>query len=158
MQRSTVRVTAESPGQAEVLALIEALDAYQQPLYPPESHHGIDVAALSRPGVIFAVARDDAAIAVGCGALVIEAGFDEIKRMYVQPQYRGQGVAQQILDFLEAQARARDCLELRLETGVLQAAALAFYRRAGFADCPPFGAYRPDPNSVFMRKALVRPG
>ena len=45
--KTTVR--PESADQAEVRALIDALDAYQKPLYPPESHHGIDLAALSRP-------------------------------------------------------------------------------------------------------------
>ena len=44
-----MRVAFESPDQPEVVALIDALDAYQKPMYPAESHHGIDLAALSRP-------------------------------------------------------------------------------------------------------------
>jgi putative acetyltransferase len=30
------------------------------------------------------------------------------------------------------------------------AAARALYASAGFLECPPFGDYRDDPNSVFM--------
>ena len=52
-----VSIALESPDQPEVIALIDELDAYQKPLYPPESHHGIDLAALSRTNVLFAVAR-----------------------------------------------------------------------------------------------------
>ena len=51
------RIELESPDQPDVLALIEDLDAYQKPLYPIESFHGIDLEALSRPDVLFAVAR-----------------------------------------------------------------------------------------------------
>jgi putative acetyltransferase len=53
-----MHIATEPANQPEVLALIEQLDAYQMPLYPAESHHGIDVAVLSQPNVIFAVARD----------------------------------------------------------------------------------------------------
>lgn len=43
-----------------------------------------------------------------------------------------------------------------LETGSMDffAPARAFYRKAGFTDCPPFGSYGADPNSVFMTLAL----
>src|SRR2546430_1871001 len=63
------RVALEPPRQPEVLALIEELDAYQNVLYPAESNHGIDIDALSRPNVLFAVMRDGAGHAVGCGAV-----------------------------------------------------------------------------------------
>jgi putative acetyltransferase len=42
-----------------------------------------------------------------------------------------------------------------LETGIHQHAALALYQRAGYVRCAPFGDYRPDPLSVFMRKQGV---
>ena len=40
-----LRIRIERPDQPDVRALIDALDAYQKPLYPPESHHGIDIDA-----------------------------------------------------------------------------------------------------------------
>lgn len=149
------RVALERPDQPEVMALIDALDAYQKPLYPPESHHGIDIDALCRPEVLFAVLRTTAGPAVGCGAVVLEpGGWGELKRMYLQPPWRGGGRARALLAFLEGAAVERRCTLLRLETGVLQHAALAFYERAGYARRGPFGNYGPDPLSVFMEKRL----
>ena len=43
---------------------------------------------------------------------------------------------------------------LRLETGVKQPEALTLYSAAGFVEISPFGAYGPDPLSVFMEKRL----
>lgn len=146
-----MQIRIESPRQPDVVALIDALDAYQRPLYPPESHHGIDLDALAAPDVLFAVVRD-AGAAVGCGALVLGAEHGELKRMYLQPALRGRGLAAQLLAFLEAEARARGCHRFRLETGHLQAAAIALYEAAGYRRIGPFGSYRGDPNSVFMGK------
>jgi putative acetyltransferase len=149
----TVTIRLESPDQADVLALIEDLDAYQKPLYPIESFHGIDLAALTQPNVLFAVARDADGSAVGCGAMVVGADYGEIKRMYTRPGFRGQGLGARVLALLEAQARERGCRLFRLETGYLQAEALALYARCGYARRGPFGAYTNDPTSVFMEKA-----
>lgn len=157
-QARALRIALERPDQPEVVSLIDELDAYQQPLYPPESHHGIDLAALRRPEVLFAVARradGSTGQAVGCGAVVlVPHGWGEIKRMYLQPPWRGGGRAQALLAFLENAAAERGCTLLRLETGVLQHAALAFYARAGYIRRGPFGDYAPDPLSVFMEKQV----
>ena len=150
-----MRYALEPARQPDVVALIDALDAYQRPLYPPESHHGIDLDALSRPEVVFAVARDDDGRAVGCGAVVIESAFGELKRMYVDPAVRGHGVARGLLALLEREALARGCTTLCLETGVLQGEAITLYERSGFVRCAPFGGYAEDRLSVFMRKALA---
>lgn len=147
-----VSIALESPDQAEVIALIDELDAYQKPLYPPESHHGIDHAALSRANVLFAVARDASGEAIACGAIVIEPEFGELKRMYTRPSHRGRGVAGRLLAFLEAQAQRRGCRRFVLETGYLQTAAIALYERFGYGRCEPFGDYVEDPDSVFMQR------
>ena len=147
-----MRIGLEPPGQPEVIALIDALDAYQKPMYPPESHHGIDLEALSRPNVLFAVARDGAGRAIACGAIVLESGYGEIKRMYVMPEQRGRGIARALLRFLEEAAAARGVGSFAIETGNRQHEAIALYEHAGYVTCEPFGAYQPDPHSVFMRK------
>ena len=125
-----MRITLESPDQPEVLELIEALDAYQKPPYSAESHHGIDLAALCEPHVLFAVARNAQGQALGCGALVLEDGGGELKRMYTHPAQRGQGIARALLGFLETEAQARGCSRFMLETGYLQPEALSLYARA----------------------------
>jgi putative acetyltransferase len=147
-------VTLESPDQPEVIALIAELDAYQDTLYPPEARYALDLAALKQPNVAFAVARDAARRAVGCAAVVVDGDQGELKRMYLQPAARGQGLAEQLLQLLETAAAGLGGRQLCLETGPYQAAALAFYARQGFVRRGPFGSYPDHPLSVFMGKPL----
>ncbi len=150
-----MNLALESPDQPEVIALIEALDAYQDRLYPPESRHALDLRVLVQPHVLFAVARDVHGAAVGCGAVVLQASAGELKRMYVSPAARGQGVGRRLIKRLAHEALQRGCRVLRLETGPYQPEALGLYAACGFARRGPFGAYADDPLSVFMEKALV---
>ena len=152
---TALRIALESAAQPEVRRLIDALDAYQMPLYPAESHHGIDIVALSKPDVLFAVARTASQQAVGCGAVVLGPAYGELKRMWVNPDYRGQGIGRAVLDYLESKAQLRGCRRFTLETGVLQPEALTLYQRAGYVRCDPFGDYTEDPNSVFMHKVVA---
>lgn len=149
-----MRVLLESPDQPEVIALIAELDAYQDTLYPAEAVYKVDLAALCKPDVLFAVARDADGVAVGCAAVVLHAAYGEIKRMYVRPEARGRGTARQIIGTLESSARARHCRTLMLETGPCQTEALAFYARQGYVRCGPFGDYPDHPLSVFMYRHL----
>ena len=150
----TVSIALESPRQADVARLIEALDAYQDSLYPAESNHLLSLDALAAPGIRFFVARSTGE-ALGCGALRIDAeGYGEVKRMFVLPQARGLKLGRRILDRLEEEARREGLRCLRLETGIHQAEALGLYRTAGFVEREPFGEYGPDPLSVFMEKRL----
>lgn len=150
-------IRLEPANQPEVLALIAALDAHQRPLYPPESHHGIDVQALSQPGVLFAVVRDASGVAVACGAAVLGEHWGEIKRMFVRPTLRRRGVARHLLGFLEHEAFERGCGLMMLETGIRQPEALGLYEHAGYKRRGPFGDYAEDPLSVFMQKHLTPP-
>jgi putative acetyltransferase len=142
------------PDQPDVIALIAELDDYQDTLYPPESRHSLDLASLKQPNVIFAVARDGAAHAVGCGAVVLCSEFGELKRMYVSPRARGRGVGRKLLALLESQAFRSGCKLLNLETGPYQHEALALYASAGYERRGPFGDYWNDPLSVFMQKHI----
>jgi len=146
-------IALETPDQPEVRALIDALDALQRSLYPPASNHLLDMAALCEPEVLFAVARHAGSV-VGCCAVVLRGGHGEIKRMIVSPARRGLGVGKALLLWLEAEARARGCTELRLETGIHQPEAIGLYERQGYLRCGPFDGYVDDPLSLFMHKAL----
>ena len=138
-----------------MIALIADLDAYQDTLYPPESRHTVDLASLKRPDVLFAVARDSEGLAIGCGAIVLYPEFGELKRMYVSPGGRGQGVAKKLMALLESRAADVDCKLLKLETGPYQHEALALYASTGYERRGPFGDYTNDPLSVFMEKHIV---
>ena len=150
-----ITINMESPHQADVLALIAELDAYQHSLYPAESVYSLDLTALSAQQLMCAVARDSEQRAVACGALVLATEYAEIKRLYVHPDQRGQGLAKQLLNLLEAAARKAEYRKVMLETGPLQTEALRLYKQAGYVACDRFGDYRDDPLSVFMSKNLV---
>jgi putative acetyltransferase len=150
-----MHISQESPDQSDVIALIADLDAYQDTLYPPEARYALDLASLKKSNVIFVVARDGDGLAVGCGAVVIADAVGELKRMYVRPQNRGQGVARRLLLALEASSSSVGCEALRLETGPYQPEALAFYDKQGYERCGAFAGYADHPLSVFMAKQLA---
>jgi putative acetyltransferase len=150
-----MNIAFESPDQPDVVALITELDRYQSALYPPESNHFVDIATLTQPNVLFAVARGSDGAAGACGAIVLGPHYGEIKRMYVHPRLRGQGVAKALLAFLEAAARERGCSLLQLETGILQDEAIGLYKRCGYEKRGPFGDYKEDPLSLFMAKRIA---
>ncbi|OXI83586.1 GNAT family N-acetyltransferase [Burkholderia sp. AU31652] len=148
-------IAFESPDQPDVIALIADLDAYQDTLYPPESRHALDIASLKQSNVLFAVARDSEGQAIGCGAIVLNSEFGELKRMYVSPPGRGKSVARKLMTMLEVRAVDSGCKVIRLETGPYQPEALALYASAGYQRRGPFGDYTDDPLSVFMQKHIA---
>ena len=147
-------IKPEDPGQPEILALLAAGEAFGAALYPAESNHYLPLDALRAPGVLFLVARDEHGTAIGTGAVVLNEGWAEIKRIWVEPHMRGHGLARRILDRLEAHARAAGIRVLRLETGVYNDASQHLYARTGFCKRDAFPPYLPDPLSVFMEKRL----
>jgi putative acetyltransferase len=149
---------AEEPPQTPDLALLfERHTADMHADTPPDSIHMMDRGALAAPGIRFFVLREgDQPLAMGAYKR-IDAGHAEIKSMHVLTEARGRGLSKAMLDHLVAAARADGLTRLSLETGVQPTfvAARGLYERAGFADCPPFEGYGPDPNSVFMTKVLA---
>lgn len=149
-----MRIALEPPQQPEVLALMAELDAFHTAVYPWENIPGINLDALGQPNVLFAVVRNAQGHAVGCGAVVLESTFGQLRRMFVTPSQRGQGIAKELLAFLEAQAVSRGCGLLRPETGSRQAEALALYSRSGYVRRDPFAGHTNGLFSVFMEKRL----
>ncbi|HVI91619.1 MAG TPA: GNAT family N-acetyltransferase [Dongiaceae bacterium] len=147
-------ICQETPLQDAVIALLEKSDAYMASLYPAESNHLLDPRTLAAPHIDFFVARWNGD-AIGCAALVAgEGGEGELKRMFVDDAARGRGAGRALLARIEATAQAKGIHVLQLETGGEQPEALGLYRAAGFRERGPFGAYKPDPLSLFMEKQL----
>ena len=152
---STIEISLERPDSDDAKTLIAELEAYLIPLSPPESRHGYSIEKLVKEEVPFFIIRDNGTPA-GCGGVkLFGTDYGEVKRMYVRPQFRGLGFAKRILDHLADYARSRGVGILRLETGIAQSAAIAFYERSGFRSIPPFGDYKPDPLSKFYEKRIV---
>jgi putative acetyltransferase len=157
----TIDVTPVAAPDADIRALIGELNDELSVLYSAEQRHGLDLDAIFQPHIRFFVARRGG-VALGCGGVALFAGFVEIKRMYVRQSARGQGVADAVMDRLIAETVRSGHNLLRLETGVYSGAAIAFYRRSGFAACGPFEPYSAMPaqavvTSVFMEKPISAP-
>lgn len=149
------RIVDAAATQPDLIALIAALDAYQSALYPAESNHLLDLAALPAGTLILReiMHRDEA---VGCGAVVLNHdGSGEMKRVFIDPRHRGQRLGEKLLAALEQAAAGKSCHTLRLETGIEQHAAVKLYQRCGYQICEPFAPYSADPLSIFMQKSLV---
>jgi GNAT superfamily N-acetyltransferase len=87
---------------------------------------------MSPPGGAFLVGWQDGR-AVCCGGCKrLSADACEIKRMYVVPEARGQGVARQLLGALEDAARELGYTIARLDTGPAQPEARHIYESAGY--------------------------
>jgi putative acetyltransferase len=152
--RPAIALAVEDPGSSEVICLIEQLDSYLDGLYPPECNHLMPIDSLRQPNVTFLVARVDGR-AAGCGAFVRhEAGYAELKRMFVMQDFRGLGLGRQILERLEGLIASNGLKVIRLETGVSQFPAIGLYQRFGYQVRGPFGDYPNDPLSIFMEKTL----
>jgi putative acetyltransferase len=136
----------------EIAALLAAHVSFCRASSPPESTHVLHLDALRVPVITFWSAWDGATL-LGCAALKeLDPSQGEIKSMHTARQHRGRGVGLRLLDRIVEEARSRSYLRLSLETGSMEAfaPARALYTRYGFVECPPFGDYRLDPNSVFM--------
>jgi len=83
-------------------------------------------------------------------------GTVEIKRMFVKPDFRGRGIAFQILQQLENWAAELGYSCCILETGKKQPEAIALYKKSGYKVIPNYGQYKNVSNSVCMQKKLVR--
>ena len=145
-------VAQESPLGADLALLFERHTADMHADTPPESIHMLPRTDLDHPQIAFFVLREGGR-PVGMGAVKrIAPDHGEIKSMHVLTECRGRGHSRRMLNALIAHARRTGMARLSLETGVQPTfiAARGLYARAGFVECPPFGDYLPDPNSVFM--------
>ena len=93
------------------------------------------------------------AVPVGCGAFKpFTAERVEIKRMFVQPEHRGQGIARAVLTELEHWAQELHYAGYVLETGQKQPEAIRLYQKSGYQRIPNYGPYVGVENSVCMQK------
>jgi putative acetyltransferase len=95
---------------------------------------------------------------VGCGAFrpfASEDGICEMKRLYLQPAYRGGGRGVRLVSELMALASKAGYRRIRLDTLPAMQAAKALYHRLGFVD---IGAYynNPLPGVTYLEAELGR--
>jgi len=118
----------------------------------PGSAHALDLTGLQSPDISFWTIWDDESL-LGMGALKrLSPDHGEVKSMYTVQSTRRKGAGSAMLRHIIVAARATGMSRLSLETGSWDyfLPARALYRSHGFVECPPFGDYVLDPNSVFM--------
>jgi putative acetyltransferase len=155
-----VTVAIESPLQDDVRQLVKELNAYLNPLSPPEFQFQMTVEQMADSATTLFVARDESGAAVGMGALKIQSPeMAEVKRMYTRPEIRGQRIGVALLDAIVALARDRGIPHLMLETGNVEGfePAHRLYSKAGFTRCGAFLDYPESEYSAFFEKWLQQP-
>lgn len=94
-------------------------------------------------------------VAVGCGAIKhFSEKIMEVKRMFVLPEKRGNGIASVVLKELENWAKELGNESCVLETGKKQPEAIALYQKSGYRIIPNYGQYSGMENSVCFQKNL----
>ena len=177
-----VSISLERIVGAEADHLLVLSDQYMASLYPAESNHLVSSESLRTGDAIFLGGfisstmslctetadqptktdelRSGSEIGecIGCVAARFyrEAGYAEIKRLYVQEIYRGRGLSRTLMSAIEAEILAEGIDCARLEMGIHQLEADALYRSLGYSDIQPFGDYLVDPLSQFLEKAPLK--
>ncbi|HKW54879.1 MAG TPA: GNAT family N-acetyltransferase [Stellaceae bacterium] len=77
----------------------------------------------------------------------------EMKRLYVRDAARGHGAGRALVAAIIAAAEARGYAEMRLDSLPSMTAALALYRRFGFAEIPAY-CFNPVPGTVYLALSL----
>ncbi len=88
--------------------------------------------ACDREEYLYIVAVNDAGRAVGMCGLIIGPFEAEVMNVAVHPDYRGQGIAQQLMDALMEAGDRRGVKEYTLEVRVGNASAIHVYEAHGF--------------------------
>jgi GNAT superfamily N-acetyltransferase len=123
----------------EIAVLYDGLDLDGDSMPPAGA------AELSPPGGAFVVGYHDERPACCGGVKRLDGRLCEIKKMYVVPELRGQGIARRLLHELEETARELGYEIARLDTGPKQVARPLF-ESEGYVEIPDFNG---NPVAVF---------
>jgi GNAT superfamily N-acetyltransferase len=142
-----VSVIAESIDTSGALAIMHAASDELQQRYGGEGDHAhLLVDELRAPNGLFLVARRERHLVGGVGLRSIAEPtlrFAEVKRLWVRPDLRREGIGLTLMNEIERQAKELDYRTLFLETGPAQPEALALYESTGWTQIEnyPAGAF-----------------
>lgn len=154
MPEATIDIRQATIADAFASGVFDELDEDLKARYPGSWIHGLDRNELEAAGGYIVLAHSGTNV-IGCGAFrPLDQQTVEIKRMFVRPEFRGRGIARQILGALERHARERGYVDAKLETGTRQPEAIALYITCGYEPIERYGAYAEYARSVCFRKIL----
>ena len=78
----------------------------------------------------------------------------EMKRLYVDPQCRGQRLGEKLVDQIIEHAKNAGYKEMVLDTLEPMVPAIRLYQKFGFEICEPY-YHNPFPDVIYMKKRLV---
>lgn len=94
-------------------------------------------------------------VLVGAGSIRYYDEKDvELKRIYVSPAFRGQGIGTKLVSLLIEWAKELGYQRVVLETGEKLAESVALYKKLGFERIPNYGPYENMPESLCMAKNI----
>lgn len=94
-------------------------------------------------------------IPVGCASFkFFDERSAEVKRVYVQKEYRGKGISKRMMTAIEERARSRGFSALILETGAPLIEAMGLYTSLGFKIIENYGTYKNMRESICMQKEI----
>ena len=109
----------------------------------------------SLKGVHIAILVYDEDEPIACGGIKpYDERTGEIKRVFVKKGMRNRGIATQIIEELEQQAKAQNYQTLVLETGCDQAPAVKLYQKLGYDFMDNYGQYAGDDKCICMKKTI----
>ena len=81
----------------------------------------------------------------------------ELKRVFVRPEFQGQGIGSKLVSLLMEWAAELGYRRMILETGALLSESCAVYKKLGFQVIPNYGPYVNMPESLCMGRDLEEP-
>lgn len=137
-------------------ALVNAVQQEYVTRYGGPDTSPVDPAEFAAPRGRFLVGYVGALPVATGGWRRIDETTVEIKRMYVDREWRGRGLSRQVLARLEQLAVDAGATRVVLETGLAQPEAMRLYETSGYAPIDGFGHYKCTEQAVSYGKSLRR--
>jgi GNAT superfamily N-acetyltransferase len=151
-----MKIVVSTYDHPDAVALIAEVQQEYVVRYGNPDHTPVDPAEFAPPRGLFLVAYVDGTPAA-CGGWRTRDTNAELKRMYVSPAFRRQGLARAVLAELERTASAAGYRRVILETGSKQPEALALYLSSGYEPVARFGHYADAPGAKHLGKVVECP-